>query len=121
LDPNLIAQGIPIDDRVNPDARIYGPIEGTPSPPGMPPLPDDALTGDVPPPAPLPPEPDPTPSAIVAPSSYAGNEVDAVPSAAVASYNPRTGAYMASDGRLYRQSTLTTTTPKAWTDLIYQP
>jgi virulence factor Mce-like protein len=121
LDPNLIAQGIPLDDRVNPDAHIYGPIEGTPSAPGTPPLdavPEGALTGDPPPPAHLPPEPGPTPAAAVAPSSYAGNETDAVPSVAVASYNPRTGAYMASDGRLYRQSNLTTAAPKAWTDLI---
>ncbi|OBI97593.1 MCE family protein [Mycobacterium asiaticum] len=34
IDPNLIAQGIPPDDRVNPNARIFGPVEGTPLPPG---------------------------------------------------------------------------------------
>jgi virulence factor Mce-like protein len=34
IDPNLLAQGIPPDDRVNPDERIFGPIEGTPLPPG---------------------------------------------------------------------------------------
>jgi phospholipid/cholesterol/gamma-HCH transport system substrate-binding protein len=34
LDPNLIAQGIPPDDRVTADKRIFGPVEGTPLPPG---------------------------------------------------------------------------------------
>jgi phospholipid/cholesterol/gamma-HCH transport system substrate-binding protein len=34
LDPNLLSQGIPPDDRVTADERIFGPIEGTPLPPG---------------------------------------------------------------------------------------
>ncbi len=34
LDPNLLAQGIPPDDRVTANERIFGPIEGTPLPPG---------------------------------------------------------------------------------------
>ncbi|WP_322857136.1 MlaD family protein [Mycobacterium shigaense] len=35
LDPNLIAQGIPPDDRMNWNReRIFGPVEGTPMPPG---------------------------------------------------------------------------------------
>jgi phospholipid/cholesterol/gamma-HCH transport system substrate-binding protein len=34
LDPNLLSQGIPPDDRVTADHRIFGPIEGTPLPPG---------------------------------------------------------------------------------------
>jgi phospholipid/cholesterol/gamma-HCH transport system substrate-binding protein len=34
LDPNLLAQGIPPDDRVTVNERIFGPIEGTPLPPG---------------------------------------------------------------------------------------
>jgi len=35
LDPNLIAQGIPPDDRMNFNReRIFGPVEGTPLPPG---------------------------------------------------------------------------------------
>ncbi len=34
LDPNLLSQGIPPDDRVNSNDRIFGPIEGTPLPPG---------------------------------------------------------------------------------------
>jgi phospholipid/cholesterol/gamma-HCH transport system substrate-binding protein len=34
LDPNLIAQGIPPDDRVTADKRMFGPVEGTPLPLG---------------------------------------------------------------------------------------
>jgi phospholipid/cholesterol/gamma-HCH transport system substrate-binding protein len=34
VDPNLLSQGIPPDDRVTSDKRIFGPIEGTPLPPG---------------------------------------------------------------------------------------
>ncbi|WP_319432187.1 MlaD family protein [Mycobacterium sp. RTGN5] len=33
IDPNLIAQGVPPDDRVNSDDHIFGPLEGTPPPP----------------------------------------------------------------------------------------
>jgi phospholipid/cholesterol/gamma-HCH transport system substrate-binding protein len=32
LDPNLLAQGIPPDDRVTADKRLFGPVEGTPLP-----------------------------------------------------------------------------------------
>lgn len=34
LDPNLLAQGIPPDDRVTVNDRIFGPLGGTPLPPG---------------------------------------------------------------------------------------
>jgi virulence factor Mce-like protein len=34
LDPNLLAQGVPPDDRTTADKRIFGPVEGTPLPPG---------------------------------------------------------------------------------------
>ncbi|HEY1443004.1 MAG TPA: MlaD family protein [Mycobacterium sp.] len=34
IDPNLLAQGVPLDDRVTANDRIFGPIEGTPLPPG---------------------------------------------------------------------------------------
>ncbi|HEX2212666.1 MAG TPA: MlaD family protein [Mycobacterium sp.] len=47
LDPNLIAQGVPPDDRVTRDPLLYGPVEGTPPPaagpaPEAPPPPDPA-------------------------------------------------------------------------------
>jgi phospholipid/cholesterol/gamma-HCH transport system substrate-binding protein len=51
LDPNLIAQGIPPDSRVLPDEKIYGPLGGTPLPPGV----------GVPPPGAAP-EPQPAPN-----------------------------------------------------------
>src|SRR6202008_2217611 len=34
IDPTLLAQGAPPDDRVTSNDRIFGPIEGTPLPPG---------------------------------------------------------------------------------------
>src|ERR1700752_4285026 len=34
LDPNLLSQGIPPDDRTTSDKRIFGPLEGTPLPRG---------------------------------------------------------------------------------------
>ncbi|MHC9295712.1 MCE family protein [Mycobacterium sp. LTG2003] len=35
IDPNLISQGIPPDSRVLTDSNTFGPIEGTPLPPGV--------------------------------------------------------------------------------------
>src|ERR1700726_922160 len=53
LDPNLIAQGIAPDDRVNWNReRIFGPVDGTPMPPGMGP-PAPAPMGEVSPIAPI--------------------------------------------------------------------
>ena len=34
LDPNLLAQGVPPDARIDPSAGLYGPIAGSPPPPG---------------------------------------------------------------------------------------
>lgn len=34
LDPNLIAQGVPPDDRIRADENLFAPLEGTPLPPG---------------------------------------------------------------------------------------
>ena len=162
LDPNLLSQGIPPDDRVTADKRIFGPVEGTPlplgaiprgTPPGprgatpppgtkgaaTPPVPSSASmstqAGDFPPIAPLdvpsppavhrPPAP-PRPPAVIdggrpqaAPSSFGGTATKPIPSVAVAPYDPRTGRYVAPDGKLYQQSDLATaTTPKKWQDLF---
>ncbi|EID09977.1 mce-family protein mce1f [Mycobacterium xenopi RIVM700367] len=75
LDPNLLAQGIPPDDRVTASDRLYAPTEGTPLPPGAiprgtPPGP----RGATPPPGTLgaaaPPQPSSgPPPAIIAPQS----------------------------------------------------
>jgi hypothetical protein len=128
LDPNLIAQGIPPDDRVDANAHLYGPVEGTPLLSGTPPAPEATPPGpegqapeSAAPTAPPEPPSDtsPPPEAVpAAPSSFAGNGTGASPSVAVARYNPRTGAYMASDGHLYHQSNLVAAAPKAWTDLV---
>lgn len=36
FDPNLVSQGVPLDDRATFNDNIYGPLEGTPLPPGVP-------------------------------------------------------------------------------------
>ena len=74
---------------------LYAPVEGTPPPPAAPDAP------------------------AAAPSSYRGDGVGAAPSVAVAQYNPRTGAYMGSDGHLYHLSNVAKPTlPTTWTDLM---
>ena len=162
LDPNLLAQGVPPDDRVTADKRIFGPVEGTPlpfgavprgTPPGprgatpppgtmgaaTPPVPSSANMStqaenfpsiaplDVaPPPAMHRPPAPPRPPAVIdggrpqaAPSSFGGKTTQLVPSVAVASYDPRTGRYLTSDGKFYEQSDLATSTaPKKWQDLL---
>jgi virulence factor Mce-like protein len=74
IDPNLIAQGVPPDDRVDFNDRIFAPTEGTPLPPGAvpggtPPGPPNPMT------APLP----PTPSAPALPSPPPGNSLNGQP------------------------------------------
>jgi len=143
LDPNLIAQGIPPDDRVNFNReRIFGPVEGTPLPPGAvprgtppsagpPPLPAPfnpaATMGEVSPIAPIDvpspptgPPPAAAPSApSVAPSAFQGGGSQAGPSVAVAQYDPHTGSYVAPDGQVYRQSDLVKPkAPKTWRDMF---
>jgi phospholipid/cholesterol/gamma-HCH transport system substrate-binding protein len=169
LDPNLLAQGIPPDDRTTADKRIFGPVEGTPlplgavprgTPPGprgatpppgtlgaaAPPAPSSAsmstqakdfppiapldvpAQGELPPPPPAgPPAPigPPSPDTVnggppqAHPSSFGTKASRHAPSVAVAPYDPRTGRYVAPDGKMYEQSDLATaTTPKKWQDLF---
>src|SRR5436309_11593404 len=81
FDPNLIAQGVPPDDRVDFGDRIFAPLEGTPMPPGAgppgaaPPPPPDAA-----PSPPLPPGP-PSPTDGLAPPDIGGDVAPAAPSA----------------------------------------
>jgi phospholipid/cholesterol/gamma-HCH transport system substrate-binding protein len=118
FDPNLVAQGIPPDDRAETGDNIFAPTEGTPgpgaAPPASPPAPPAPLN-PLPPP-PIPPDmPDPTPAA--APSAFDSSAES--PRVAVAQYNPRTGTYLAGDGQMYTQSDLVrSTSPKSWTDLL---
>jgi phospholipid/cholesterol/gamma-HCH transport system substrate-binding protein len=161
IDPNLLSQGIPPDDRTTFNKRIFGPVEGTPlplgavprgtpagprganPPPGTlgaaaPPAPSSAnmstQAADFPPIAPLdvpaqgaasPPPAAPTPPPgnagrpQAAPSSFGAKTSRPAPSVAVAPYDPRTGRYLAPDGKLYQQSDLATlAAPKKWQDLL---
>ena len=103
FDPNLVAQGIPPDGRIESGEQLYAPIEGTGPPPGP---------GVAPPPA------DGVPAA--APSSFAGDE--APPPVAYAEYNPQTGGYLGPDGRFHQQTNLATTqAPASWTALMPGP
>ncbi|GAA4545039.1 MCE family protein [Mycobacterium paraffinicum] len=140
LDPSLISQGIPPDDRVNWSRdRIFGPVEGTPLPPGSlgprgtpptppgAPAPPPAVPAGVPPIAPAdvpdgasPPPPGPgSARPQAAPSAFGGNASGSRPPVAVAQYDPRTGRYVSPDGQLYRQSDLVKSpTPKKWQDML---
>jgi phospholipid/cholesterol/gamma-HCH transport system substrate-binding protein len=135
LDPNLIAQGIPPDDRANWSRdRIFGPVEGTPLPPPAgapapaPPVGNVNVTPPVPQGAP-PIAPIDVPSGQLglsgggpqaAPSAFGGTSFGgsaAGPSLAVAHYDPRTGRYLAPNGQMYRQLDLVTS-PKTWQDMM---
>jgi phospholipid/cholesterol/gamma-HCH transport system substrate-binding protein len=122
LDPNLLAQGIPPDDRVGfYRDRIFGPVEGTPRPPG--PLPP---AGPLPPFAPIDVPDAPSPpggpaggGTHAAPSSFGGNGSRPGPSVAVVHYDPRTGGYVGPDRQLYQQSNLVSSSaPKTWQDML---
>src|ERR1700727_2772441 len=138
LDPNLLAQGIPPDDRVGfYRDRIFGPVEGTPRPPGAPagapnPAPPpaanvpQAVPPGLPPLAPIDAPDAPSPPAgpagggtHAAPSSFGGNDSRPGPSLAVVHYDPRTGGYVGPDRQLYQQSNLVSSSaPKTWQDML---
>jgi virulence factor Mce-like protein len=145
VDPNLISQGVPVDDRVDFQERIYAPLEGTPlppgavpagTPPGAPPpggvppgpLPAPAAAPVPPPPppgnsfngVPIPPAAEPPAGGAVpaAPSAFADNGVGG-PSVAALPYDPNTGQYLTADGQLHTQSNLATDgAPKSWKDMM---
>lgn len=165
LDPSLIAQGIPADDRTTLNEDIYAPVEGTPlppgavatgTPPGQPVSPLEApLAAALPPPAPPPPPgnslngvpiaspPGPAPGPVpegmgtppgpvaavppadsgaipVAPSAFEQPKKGDGPTVAFAQYNPRTGEYVGSDGKLYTVTNLAaeSSLDKTWKDLL---
>ena len=144
FDPNLVAQGVPLDDRADFEERIYAPVEGTPLPPGAapagtPPLspelaptplapelategapPAPAPVGPPPPPAPLPPGQGPlNPDQAVpaAPSAFGGG-AEAGPSVASAPYDPQTGRFLSPGGQLQQLTSVGGDGPKSWTDLM---
>ncbi|EJZ12980.1 hypothetical protein MVAC_00500 [Mycolicibacterium vaccae ATCC 25954] len=96
FDPNLVAQGVPVDDRVgNENTVLDGPLPGTPPP--------ASGIGAVP----------------VAPSSFGTGGSESSPSVAVTGYDPRTGQYVGQGGEVYRQTDLVITqTPRTWKDLL---
>ncbi|OBI43373.1 MCE family protein [Mycobacterium sp. E796] len=126
-DPNLIAQGVPPDDRVSFGDQIFGPVEGTPAPPAL-------QAGPAPGPPPEAPRPNPAPGPLpaadpatpagpegsvpqAAPSAYASHRPG--PSVAIATYDPRTGRYATPDGTVYRQSDLVAHAgTRSWKDLF---
>jgi hypothetical protein len=85
IDPNLISQGVPVDDRVDYQDRIYAPLEGTPLPPGAAPAgtppglaPPGAESPFVPPGMPAP-SGVPALQAPIAPPPPAGNSLNGTP------------------------------------------
>lgn len=111
LDPNLVAQGVPLDSRVLSDTGIYGPVQGTPAPPGNQETPP--AEAEIP--------------APVAEAPVAGQSSDSSPDAApaegsvaISKYDPRTGRYVGTDGKVYQQSNLTAGSGKNgnWQDLL---
>ena len=114
FDPNLITQGIPPDDRVTFQDQIYGPLEGTPMPPGPP-----AAAPPAPGPAPAeaPPVPAPPPGPQVAPSAFTNDAPG--PSVAIATYDPGTGQFATADGSVGRQTDVVAFDgQRTWTDLL---
>lgn len=125
FDPNLIAQGIPPDERANMDAGTYGPIAGTPLPAEAP---GPGKQGQAPSAGMSPPAPTDGAQAApvtdgatgaVAPSSFVPNGSERGPSVAIVQYDPRTGRYVGPDGKRYRQSdVVASSTPKTWKDMF---
>jgi virulence factor Mce-like protein len=109
IDPNQIAQGIPPDSRIDPSNNLYGPAAGNPPPSAPQPAtePTPPVTAD-------------PGNSVVAPSAnrtdHAGGQQISVASA---NYDPRTGRYVGSDGRVYAQQNLLATGASAdWKDLL---
>ena len=143
FDPNLVAQGVGPDDRVRDDERLTAPVEGTPpAEPAEPAAPTAPLpAGEAPsaeppamdgvPPGPLAPEgvppgppaatpiPAPAPGEQVAPSAYRPSDK---PGLAFATYDPRTGSYVTSDGTTRRQADLSRDmSQQTWQQLVWPP
>ena len=129
LDPNLISQGVPLDDRVTARDNIFGPVEGTPlaargDPRGTPPGPPAPGSVNVPPTAPTPPFlPGPPPETAGKPGRgpklVFAQRFRCSPSVATARYDPATGRYVTRDGQMFRQADLARSSkPKTWKDML---
>ena len=117
LDPNLLSQGVPPDDRVGIENRLFGPVDGTPLPPG-------ATPAGTPPGPPTPGSLNQPPTAPIggpqaAPSSFAPNGSGTGPSVAAVRYDPATGRYVTPDGQMFRQADLARSSkPTTWKDML---
>ena len=100
FDPNLIAQGIPPDDRINFSDDIHAPVEGTPPPVDPNAVPEPPPVGPVDPAA--------------APSAFHSSTG---PSVAATEYDPDTGRFITADGQVLRQSNLAAR-PTSWEQLL---
>jgi phospholipid/cholesterol/gamma-HCH transport system substrate-binding protein len=142
IDPNLLSQGVPPDDRVDFGDQIYAPVEGTPLPPevaqpaasgppttppvGSPALPPPAAEAPTsapvdPQPGVVPPAPAPVGEPSAAPASFGTDATSGAASVAVVEYDPRTGQYATPDGHVFRQADLVTPgAHKTWKDLLPQ-
>jgi len=136
LDPSLLAQGVPPDDRVTSDGHIFGPVDGTPPAPAgpaapQPPAPRSPAPAETPEGATTPAPPMSSPSPAPVPSSDTGGATPAAPSAlhsgdsghrpslAFAQYDPASGSYVTPDGQSYRRSDLAPgEAAKSWQDLM---
>lgn len=96
IDPSLLAQGIPPDDRIDFGDQIFGPAEGTaPAPAAVP----------------------PAGAAVPAvPSSSTVPQGDSP--VAFATYNPQTGQYATPDGGVFTQADLGQGKAQSWEDLL---
>ncbi|WP_431232129.1 MCE family protein [Mycolicibacterium psychrotolerans] len=105
IDPNLLAQGIPPDDRTTFSDNIFGPLQGTPAPSAAPPAAPPTLA--------------PTDGATpVAPSGFSPGAAPG-PSVAVTRYNPKTGQYVTPEGAVFQQSDLVAhDATRSWKDLL---
>ena len=109
FDPSLVSQGIGLDDRATLNDHIYGPLDGTPLPPG--PAPAAPAPADV---LPAPPSGN---APVVAPSAFTPGANG--PSVAVATYDPKTGQFATPDGTVARQTSMVSSGgPQNWTDLM---
>ncbi|MEI7914287.1 MAG: MlaD family protein [Mycobacteriaceae bacterium] len=120
FDPNLMAQGVPPDDRTTFQDHIFGPMEGTPLPAGPPPAAGGVIgpAAGALPPAPAPAEAvAPPPPGVVQPS--ARHSESGGPSVAIATYDPATGQFAAPGGGVYRQSDMARKgAAQSWEDLL---
>ena len=123
LPPGAVPAGTPPDASLG--APPVSPLEAPFTPAALPPPPPagNSLNGQpipaIGPPTDIPPPADGG-AVPAAPSSFGTAAPGARPKVAVAEYNPRTGQYMGSDGKLYTVTNLAVGVPlpKTWKDLM---